>query len=82
MQIAIGSDHAGFTMKEDLAALLRGLGHNVLDVGAYNEEPSDYPDFAEAVGKAVAEGKVERGVLICGIGGRQQGSRHPRGRLP
>jgi RpiB/LacA/LacB family sugar-phosphate isomerase len=69
MQIAIGSDHAGFTMKEDLAALLRELGHDVLDVGAHKPDPSDdYPDFAEAVGKAVVEGKAERAVLICGSG--------------
>ena len=68
MRIVIGSDHAGFAMKEDLAGQVRKLGHDVLDVGAYNAEPSDYPDFAEAVGKAVIEGKAERGVLICGSG--------------
>jgi len=68
MRIVIGSDHAGFAMKEDLAGQIRKLGHDVLDVGAYNAEPSDYPDFAEAVGKAVVEGKAERGVLICGSG--------------
>jgi ribose 5-phosphate isomerase B len=48
--------------------LLRSLGHDVLDVGAFNENPSDYPDFAEAVGRAVLDGKAERGVLICGSG--------------
>jgi len=48
--------------------VLRGLGHAVLDVGAFNENPSDYPDFAEAVGRAVLDGKAERGVLICGSG--------------
>jgi RpiB/LacA/LacB family sugar-phosphate isomerase len=69
MHIAIGSDHAGFTMKNDLAALLRELGHDVLDVGAHHADPSDdYPDFAEAVGKAIVEGKAERAVLICGSG--------------
>ena len=68
MRIVIGSDHAGFAMKEDLAGQIRKLGHDVLDVGAYNAEPSDYPDFAEAVGKAVIEGRAERGVLICGSG--------------
>jgi RpiB/LacA/LacB family sugar-phosphate isomerase len=69
MRIAIGADHAGFTMKEDLAALLRELGHDVLDVGARKADPSDdYPDFAEAVGKAVVEGQAERGILICGSG--------------
>jgi RpiB/LacA/LacB family sugar-phosphate isomerase len=68
MRIVIGADHAGFMMKEDLAAQLRELGYDVLDVGARNTDPSDYPDFAEAVGKAVVEGKAERGVLICGSG--------------
>jgi RpiB/LacA/LacB family sugar-phosphate isomerase len=69
MRIAIGADHAGFTMKNDISALLRGLGHEVLDLGAHQPDPSDdYPDFAEAVGKAIVEGKAERGVLICGSG--------------
>jgi len=48
--------------------LLRSLGHDVLDVGAFNENPSDYPDFAEAVGRALLDHKAERGVLICGSG--------------
>lgn len=69
MRIAIGSDHAGFTMKQDLAGMLHELGHEVLDVGAFKADPADdYPDFAEAVGNAIMEGKVERGVLICGSG--------------
>ncbi|HET7213548.1 MAG TPA: ribose 5-phosphate isomerase B [Terriglobia bacterium] len=69
MRIAIGADHAGFTMKNDIAALLRELGHDVLDLGAHTPDPSDdYPDFAEAVGEAVVEGKAERAVLICGSG--------------
>ncbi len=69
MRIAIGADHAGFEMKEDLAALLQELGHDVLDLGAHKLDPSDdYPDFAEAVGEAVVEGKAERAVLICGSG--------------
>src|SRR5579859_6649643 len=69
MRIAIGADHAGFEMKQDLAAQIRELGHNVLDLGAHQFDPSDdYPDFAVAVGEAVAGGKAERGVLICGSG--------------
>ena len=68
MKIVIGSDHAGFQLKEATGALLQGLGHEVLDVGAYNEQPSDYPDFAEAVGNAILDRRVERGVLICGSG--------------
>src|SRR5436189_5675531 len=68
MKIVIGSDHAGFQLKVAMGDLLRSLGHDVLDVGAFNENPSDYPDFAEAVGLAVLDGKAERGVLICGSG--------------
>ena len=66
--MVIGSDHAGFALKVAMGDLLRSLGHEVLDVGAFNENPSDYPDFAEAVGRAVLDGKAERGVLICGSG--------------
>src|SRR5213080_4003444 len=68
MKIVIGSDHAGFELKVAMGDLLRSLGHDALDVGAFNENPSDYPDFAEAVGRAVLEGKAERGILICGSG--------------
>jgi len=68
MKLVIGSDHAGFELKNAMGDVLRGLGHAVLDVGAFNQNPSDYPDFAEAVGRAVLDGKAERGVLICGSG--------------
>jgi ribose 5-phosphate isomerase B len=68
MKVVIGSDHAGFQLKNAMGDLLRSMGNEVLDVGAFNENPSDYPDFAEAVDRAVLEGKAERGVLICGSG--------------
>src|SRR5215510_5993645 len=68
MKIAIGADHAGFELKERVKALLNELKHEVLDLGTQNTKPVDYPDFAEAVGLAVREGKAERGVLICGSG--------------
>jgi len=68
MKLVVGSDHAGFQLKNEMASLLKSLGHEVFDVGAYNERPSDYPDFAEAVGRAVLDGRAERGVLICGSG--------------
>jgi RpiB/LacA/LacB family sugar-phosphate isomerase len=68
MKVVIGSDHAGFQLKNEMGALLTSLGHEVLDVGAYNDSPSDYPDFAELVGKAVMDGRAERGLLICGSG--------------
>ncbi len=68
MKIVIGSDHAGFELKQEMGAYLRGLGYDVLDLGTHSTAPVDYPDFAEAVGLAVTEGKGERGILICGSG--------------
>jgi RpiB/LacA/LacB family sugar-phosphate isomerase len=68
MKVVVGSDHAGYQLKVAMGEYLRSLGHEVLDVGAYDEKPSDYPDFAEKVGRAVLDGKSERGVLICGSG--------------
>jgi RpiB/LacA/LacB family sugar-phosphate isomerase len=68
MKIVVGSDHAGFPLKREVAEALRSQGHEILDVGAFSMEPSDYPDFAEAVAKAVQDGRAERGVLLCGSG--------------
>jgi RpiB/LacA/LacB family sugar-phosphate isomerase len=68
MRIAIGSDHAGFELKESLVTYLRELGHQVVDVGTHNSNPVDYPDYAEAVGKAIKEGRGDRGIMICGSG--------------
>jgi ribose 5-phosphate isomerase B len=66
--MVVGSDHAGFELKETLAAFIRELGHEVLDVGTHSTQPVDYPDFAEAIGQAVLDGRADRGVLICGSG--------------
>ena len=68
LKIAVGSDHAGFALKEEMRRHIEHLDHEVLDVGAYDAEPSDYPDFAAAVGQAMLSVKAERGVLICGSG--------------
>ena len=68
MKIAIGSDHAGFELKEEVRKYMVGLGHEVLDLGAFNAEPSDYPDYAEFVGRALHAKNADRGVLICGSG--------------
>lgn len=68
MKIAIASDHAGFALKQDIVQYLSRFSHEALDLGAYNAEPSDYPDFAEAVGKSIMASTVERGILICGSG--------------
>jgi len=68
MRIVVGSDHAGYILKQEVAEALRQAGHEVLDVGTSSTAPVDYPDSAEAVGKAVMDGRAERGVLICGSG--------------
>ena len=68
MRIVVGSDHAGYPLKLEMADLLRKDGHEVVDVGTHSTEPVDYPDSAEAVGRAVVDGKAERGLLICGSG--------------
>jgi ribose 5-phosphate isomerase B len=69
MRIAIGSDHAGFDLKSDLARHLAQAGHEVVDFGTDSTAASvDYPIYGIAVGHAVAEGKAERGVCICGTG--------------
>ena len=68
MRIAVGADHAGFLLKQNIASYLGELGHEVVDLGTNSTAPVDYPDFAEAVGKAVLEGRAARGVLICGSG--------------
>lgn len=68
MRLVLGSDHAGYELKKELVEFLRGLGHEVLDVGTNSTAPVDYPDYAEAVSNAVLDGRAERGVLICGSG--------------
>jgi ribose 5-phosphate isomerase B len=68
MKIAIGADHAGFELKNQLGDALRQTGHEVCDFGTNSAQSSDYPDYAVRVAKAVASGAVERGVLVCGSG--------------
>ncbi|MBI4527543.1 MAG: ribose 5-phosphate isomerase B [Deltaproteobacteria bacterium] len=68
MRVAIGADHAGFALKRELAAYVRSLNHEVLDLGTHTEDPVDYTDYAEAAGRAILEGRSERGLLICGSG--------------
>jgi len=68
MKLVIASDHAGFPLKEEIRAHLAQCGHEVVDLGAYNTEPSDYPDFAEKAGLAVKRGDAPRGIVICGSG--------------
>jgi ribose 5-phosphate isomerase B len=66
--IALGADHAGFPLKEDLKTWLIGRGHEVVDCGTQSSESVDYPDYAAAVAGAVTSGKAGRGVLVCGTG--------------
>ena len=66
--IAVASDHAGFDLKEILKRDLQEAGHEVLDLGTHSTESVDYPDFGKAMGDAIASGKAERGVLVCGSG--------------
>ena len=72
VRVAIGSDHAGFRLKADLASFLRGEGHDVADLGTDSEEPSDYPLFSAAVGRAVIGGAADRGIVLGGSGQGEQ----------
>ena len=68
MNVGIAADHAGYLLKQELIPSLRSLGHEVTDLGTHSVEPVDYPDIAEALGRALLGGTVERGVLLCGSG--------------
>ena len=69
MRIAIAADHAGIPLKESLVQWLERAGHQVVDVGAHELDPSDdYPDFARAAATAVVSGRADRGILVCGSG--------------
>jgi len=68
MKVAIAADHEGYNLKRILIAFVTGLGHEVQDLGTNSTAPVDYPDYAEAASRAVLEGRVERGIVICGSG--------------
>ena len=68
MRIAIGSDHAGFELKETIKAFLAGKHGEVLDLGTHGRDAVDYPDYAAAVGAAVREHRADRGIMFCGSG--------------
>lgn len=68
MKIGIGSDHAGYRYKEEIKALLAGLGHEVRDFGTHSEDSVDYPVFIRPVAEAVAQGRLERGIVLGGSG--------------
>jgi ribose 5-phosphate isomerase B len=68
MRIALASDHAGFALKDELAAWLRDTGHVVLDLGTNGPESVDYPQFGARLASAIASGEAERGIAVCGSG--------------
>jgi ribose 5-phosphate isomerase B len=68
VRVIIGSDHAGYALKQRLLTHLQDSGHDVVDVGTDSEDPVDYPDFAAAVARAVVAGRGERGIVVCGSG--------------
>ncbi|MCI1665714.1 MAG: ribose 5-phosphate isomerase B [Atopobiaceae bacterium] len=68
MRVAIASDHAGFCQKDPVEDYVRGLGYEVIDMGPADDSRVDYPDFADKVATAVADGSADRGILICGTG--------------
>jgi ribose 5-phosphate isomerase B len=72
VRIAIGSDHAGYALKEDLKTYLKEMDHDVEDVGTHSEEPVDYPAFCAEVGRAVRDGRADRGIVLGGSGQGEQ----------
>jgi ribose 5-phosphate isomerase B len=68
MRIAVACDHAGYPLKDDILNLLESLGLDVEDLGTFNQEPVDYPDSAEKVGKTILNGLADRAIVICGSG--------------
>ena len=68
MRVALGADHAGYDLKNHLAKILSEGGFTVFDLGTHSIDPVDYPDFAAAVGKAVVDGRADRGIIVCGSG--------------
>ena len=69
MRVAIGADHGGFHIKDELKSFVEALGHEVVDVGAYQMDPADdFPDFARPLAAAVASNDADRGIMICGSG--------------
>lgn len=68
MRIAVGADHGGYALKQEIAEYLIAQGHQVQDFGIHSAEPADYPDVAAMVARAVAAGEADRAILVCGTG--------------
>jgi ribose 5-phosphate isomerase B len=68
MKVAVGTDHGGFALRDTVLEAVRAAGHEVLDLGSFDTQAVDYPDYAEKVGQAIQRGEAERGILLCGSG--------------
>jgi ribose 5-phosphate isomerase B len=68
MRVVVSTDHGGFPLKDAVVETVKELGHEVLDLGQFNQERSDYPDFAEKAGRALINGETDRGIVMCGSG--------------
>jgi ribose 5-phosphate isomerase B len=68
MRLVIGSDHAGWSLKQTVIDHIRSLGHEVIDVGSHDDKPVDFPDIARAVAKKITSGEARRGLMVCGTG--------------
>lgn len=68
MKIAVACDHAGFPLKDEVIKVIEQTGNQVLDLGTYNLEPVDYPDYAEKAGRAILQGQADRAIILCGSG--------------
>ncbi|MHB2025879.1 MAG: ribose 5-phosphate isomerase B [Elusimicrobiota bacterium] len=68
MNISLGSDHAGYQLKKTLGKFLKASGYSIIDLGAHSTRPSDYPDYARKVALSVAQGRADRGIMVCGSG--------------
>jgi ribose 5-phosphate isomerase B len=68
MEIALATDHGGFSLKKEIKECIEASGHTVVDLGTNSDVSVDYPDYAEKLGRAITNGQAERGILICGSG--------------
>jgi len=79
MKVALGADHAGFPLKDEVRRILESLGHDVIDCGTWNTDPVDFPDITQATCQPVLDGTADRAVLVCGSG---QGAIMAANKLP
>lgn len=68
MKLVVGSDHAGWPLKRDVLAFVESLGHQVIDVGSFDDQPVDFPDIARALVARIKSGEADRGLMVCGTG--------------